>query len=72
MARNAVGLAVVAEAGIIPIAGVMAGRTLPAEVVGRFVVVMAGFAIGQPVMAETGIAPTAGAVAGRTLPAEVI
>ncbi|HLF90608.1 MAG TPA: hypothetical protein VI451_16805, partial [Anaerolineales bacterium] len=55
----AIGLSGVAEAGIAPIARVVAIRTLPRIVVGGRIPTVTGLAIGLSGVAEAGIAPIA-------------
>ena len=72
VARLAIGLPGVAEVCRQPGAGIVAGRALPAEMVGGPVLGMTRLAIGLPGMTEIGRCPSAGIVAGRALPAEMV
>jgi hypothetical protein len=59
---------------VAPVRGVMAIRTLPAEVVRGFITGMAGYTIGRTrcAMIEAGTPPGGGTVTGRALPAEMV
>jgi hypothetical protein len=60
----AVGQPGVVETGIVPGAGVVALRALPIEVIGGFILGVAGLAVREPGMLKGGAFPGIGAMAG--------